>query len=265
MKKFYLEDEEMQLLSSIDFSIRKLEEEFRYIEGKEDPNQLQFELEGVYKKEVKSFADRITNDILSIQGKVFEDWTKELETKIEGTDILNSKSWIEKNISIFKKSGEMGIEKLNGIRKERIEDFAKMFNKQFDTKISKEKFSKGDIDFFKEVLADKKATKEIKELIEDIKNINKFKKEDMQKLKDWYRRRSELWARNEAGNIYADQCKELARKNDIEKYKWNTQLDNRVRDTHKTRESKIYSINDSPVPGQEIGCRCYMIPLRNKK
>ena len=49
----------------------------------------------------------------------------------------------------------------------------------------------------------------------------------------------------------------------IEKYKWRTVLDHRVRDAHKVREGKIFSWDNPPYdghPGEPVNCRCYAEP-----
>lgn len=50
----------------------------------------------------------------------------------------------------------------------------------------------------------------------------------------------------------------------IEKYRWQTSGDNRVRDEHESRDGKIFSWKDPPSdghPGQAIMCRCVAIPV----
>lgn len=43
----------------------------------------------------------------------------------------------------------------------------------------------------------------------------------------------------------------------VEKYKWNTQEDGRVRESHRALNGKIRTWDQSPIPGEEINCRCY--------
>ena len=43
----------------------------------------------------------------------------------------------------------------------------------------------------------------------------------------------------------------------LNRYKWWTMLDGRVRPSHRARHGKVYSWDsDGPHPGQEVGCRC---------
>lgn len=51
----------------------------------------------------------------------------------------------------------------------------------------------------------------------------------------------------------------------VERYQWNTMGDERVRDTHRVHDGKIYSWDDPPAdtghPGEDINCRCYGAPI----
>lgn len=43
----------------------------------------------------------------------------------------------------------------------------------------------------------------------------------------------------------------------VEKYVWNTQEDGRVRPAHAALNGKVRSWEQSPIPGEEINCRCF--------
>jgi SPP1 gp7 family putative phage head morphogenesis protein len=47
----------------------------------------------------------------------------------------------------------------------------------------------------------------------------------------------------------------------VEKYRWRTQGDLRVRPEHEELEGEVRSWDDSPIPGQEIRCRCWAEPV----
>jgi SPP1 gp7 family putative phage head morphogenesis protein len=51
----------------------------------------------------------------------------------------------------------------------------------------------------------------------------------------------------------------------IERYTWRTMQDERVRDSHRVKEGKVYSWDKPPAdtghPGEDINCRCYAEPL----
>ena len=44
---------------------------------------------------------------------------------------------------------------------------------------------------------------------------------------------------------------------EVDSYIWRTQGDDRVRGSHADREGKVFSVDDSPCPGEEYGCRCW--------
>jgi SPP1 gp7 family putative phage head morphogenesis protein len=50
----------------------------------------------------------------------------------------------------------------------------------------------------------------------------------------------------------------------LSKYRWQTSGDERVRDTHKALNGKIFSWDNPPSvghPGDEINCRCVALPI----
>lgn len=47
----------------------------------------------------------------------------------------------------------------------------------------------------------------------------------------------------------------------VSEYTWSTSQDERVRPTHRARNGKRYKWTDSPIPGQEVLCRCAAIPV----
>lgn len=54
-----------------------------------------------------------------------------------------------------------------------------------------------------------------------------------------------------------------ARHNDAgaSEYIWQTSADERVRASHSARNGNTYSYTDSPIPGEEIQCRCTAVPV----
>lgn len=51
----------------------------------------------------------------------------------------------------------------------------------------------------------------------------------------------------------------------IKRYIWSTSLDERVRDSHRANEGKVFSWDDPPAetghPGEDINCRCVALPV----
>jgi SPP1 gp7 family putative phage head morphogenesis protein len=51
----------------------------------------------------------------------------------------------------------------------------------------------------------------------------------------------------------------------VEKYQWSTSKDERVRDSHRENDGKIFNWDDAPSetghPGDDINCRCVAIPI----
>lgn len=104
--------------------------------------------------------------------------------------------------------------------------------------------------------------KEMKALIDQLKSKKSLGSSDIDKLQKWANRRNELWARNEAGNLYANQLQDLWLENGIEKYIWRTMEDNYVRMEHVEKDGKIFGVDDDILPGQEFGCRCWAEPVK---
>lgn len=75
--------------------------------------------------------------------------------------------------------------------------------------------------------------------------------------------------RRRARTIADDQSEKLAGRIDksrqvaagLDKYRWRTMLDDRVRDAHAAREGQVYSWAESPIPGEEVNCRCAAEPV----
>lgn len=66
-------------------------------------------------------------------------------------------------------------------------------------------------------------------------------------------------------NKFNGQLNSLRQKSlSIKKYRWRTVSDNRVRDSHASREGQVYSWDDPPAgghPGEDIQCRCWAEPI----
>ena len=79
------------------------------------------------------------------------------------------------------------------------------------------------------------------------------------------RNRAKLIARDQV-NKFNGQLTQLRQQSaGIEKYRWWSAGDNRVRPRHQERDGNVYSWKDSPIPGSEISCRCTGAPVFNEE
>ncbi|MGL5961331.1 MAG: minor capsid protein, partial [Cetobacterium sp.] len=176
----------------------------------------------------------------------------------------DTEKWLLENIAIYKATPQTAVDKLDKTRYNRIEEFRKDLNSRYE--LSLDNTTIKDIQYIEAQL--KNTAFDFKEwdgLRTDIKNIDNFSKEDMERLKKWFYRRNELWARNQAGNLYAMQNEEMAILTGVEKFKWVSEKDERVRKTHKALDGKILAFDSAEfLPGQEPLCRCHLEPIPNK-
>lgn len=83
--------------------------------------------------------------------------------------------------------------------------------------------------------------------------------EALEKTTGLEKNRAKLIATDQVGNIFAEQTKNQFLGIGLERFRWITSRDNRVRPTHKEREDKIYYWSNPPdgeIPGSAIRCRC---------
>jgi SPP1 gp7 family putative phage head morphogenesis protein len=74
--------------------------------------------------------------------------------------------------------------------------------------------------------------------------------------------RAKLIARDQIGKLNGQLSEMRQKAAGIDDYVWHTMQDERVRPTHRVRNNKRYSWNDSGIkPGQEIKCRCVASPV----
>jgi SPP1 gp7 family putative phage head morphogenesis protein len=72
---------------------------------------------------------------------------------------------------------------------------------------------------------------------------------------------TETHSRTEINNLNRDLNSTLATNVGIEKCRWSTSLDERVRETHKLLEGKIFRYDDLPKEYNDYNCRCVLIPI----
>lgn len=260
------EAEELKLKASIDKSLSPALKKFFELKGKSDipVEEIEKFVEDNIEQFIEELADRAM-DFKSFTKSEFEDL---LKREMESSGIDRTKSWIEKNLTIYLATPEKMVDKINNIRYDRIDTYRKNFNKGFDVRIEQERFTARDIDYIKAKAMQRdslsyKQKEYLEKLGDELDALNKFSKDDMEKLKEWMYRRNELWSRDQAGDIYASECEELSLRNGIEFFKWNSEQDSRTRPEHMARHGRIFSFKTVEyLPGQQQLCRCWIIPIK---
>lgn len=72
--------------------------------------------------------------------------------------------------------------------------------------------------------------------------------------------KAKLIARDQVGKFHGYLAQERQGRLGITRYIWRTLNDERVRDDHKELDGDSRSWDQSPIPGEEIQCRCYAEP-----
>lgn len=78
------------------------------------------------------------------------------------------------------------------------------------------------------------------------------------------RSRARLIARDQVATLNHDITRQRQTALGLDKYRWTTSLDERVRDEHEKRHGKVFHWDDPPEdghPGQAINCRCVATPV----
>jgi len=78
------------------------------------------------------------------------------------------------------------------------------------------------------------------------------------------KRRAKTIARDQTSKLTGDLNRFRQQQSGVEKYRWSTSRDERVRATHRANEGKIFSWDDPPAtghPGHEVNCRCTAIAI----
>lgn len=78
-------------------------------------------------------------------------------------------------------------------------------------------------------------------------------------------RRAKLIARDQSSKLNSALSKQRQQNLGIEEYVWRTAGDDRVRDSHRSKNGKVFRWDDPPKdtghPGQDIQCRCVAQPI----
>lgn len=241
----------------------------RYKEVVKKDKNAEFEEIEFSNEEKKKIINDLTKVAIATNKHVFESWRTLTDDELKMTDLKGAKYWIRENYLRVQNMNKTFAEKMTVIRDDKYRELLKTFNGALDfrfDKLANGRIANADIDkLLTQLKANYNPNSEIKTLIEKLEKTRNLKSEEIKTLQSWANRRNELWARNETGNIYASQLQDLWLENGIEKYRWMTMQDDRVRMEHIEKDGKIFEVGEDILPGQEFGCRCWAEPIRIKE
>lgn len=87
---------------------------------------------------------------------------------------------------------------------------------------------------------------------------------EIQAITEKEKRRAELIARDQLGKLHGQINRRKQESLGIDEYEWETSHDERVRDSHRELQGKVFSWNKPPPeghPGYPIRCRCIALPV----
>ncbi|WP_339033113.1 minor capsid protein [Fusobacterium animalis] len=209
-------------------------------------------------EEKRNIIKELTKVAIDVNLSTFESWRTLTDEDLKRTDLTGAKYWIKKNYDLFNNTS-VTADKLIDIRQQRIIDTIKNYNRNLNV-LKNGEVPKSTLNALKQDIANNRASKEIKDIVKSIEN-GTYTQNDINNLQKWLNRRNENLARNETGNLYAQECKDLMIGNGIEHFVWHTMKDDRVRPEHAEREGLVFSINDE-LPGEDFNCRCWAEPIR---
>lgn len=208
--------------------------------------------------EKRNIIKDLTKVAIDVNLSVFESWRTLTDEDLKRTDLTGAKYWIKKNYDLFNNT-TVTADKLMDIRQQRIIDTIKNYNRNLDV-LKNGEVPKSTLNALKQDIANNRASQEIKDIVKSIEN-GSYTQNDINNLQKWLTKRNENLARNETGNLYAQEVKDLMIENGIEHFVWHTMKDDRVRPEHAEREGLVFSINDE-LPGEDFNCRCWAEPIR---
>lgn len=208
--------------------------------------------------EKRNIIKDLTKVAIDVNLSVFESWRTLTDEDLKRTDLTGAKYWIKKNYDLFNNT-TVTADKLMDIRQQRIIDTIKNYNRNLDV-LKNGEVPKSTLNALKQDIANNRASQEIKDIVKSIEN-GTYTQNDINNLQKWLTKRNENLARNETGNLYAQEVKDLMIENGIEHFVWHTMKDDRVRPEHAEREGLVFSINDE-LPGEDFNCRCWAEPIR---
>ena len=209
-------------------------------------------------EEKRNIIKDLTKVAIDVNLSTFESWRTLTDEDLKRTDLEGAKYWIKKNYDLFNNT-TVTADKLMDIRQQRIIDTIKNYNRNLDV-LKNGEVPKSTLNALKQDIANNRASQEIKDIVKSIEN-GTYTQNDINNLQKWLTKRNENLARNETGNLYAQECKDLMIENGIEHFVWHTMKDDRVRESHAEREGLVFSINDE-LPGEDFNCRCWAEPIR---
>lgn len=231
----------------------------------EDLDEVEFTTE-----EKKKMIQDLSEVVFITNKKIFESWRTLTDEELKRDDLTGAKYWIKENYLRINNIQKVFKKQLDTFKQEHVKSTLEKFNASLDFRFSKllkkRKLSQTDVDkLLTELKGFYRPSQEIKNLIFELESNKTLSPTDVRKLKEWANRRNELWARNETGNLYAEELKSLWSENGIDKYVWRTMQDNRVRPEHIEKDGKIFSVNEGILPGQDFGCRCWAEAVDRRK
>lgn len=209
-------------------------------------------------EEKRNIIKDLTKVAIDVNLSTFESWRTLTDEDLKRTDLTGAKYWIKKNYDLFNNTS-VTADKLMDIRQQRIIDTIKNYNRNLNV-LKNGEVPKSTLNALKQDIENNRASKEIKDIVKSIEN-GTYTQNDINNLQKWLTKRNENLARNETGNLYAQEVKDLMIENGIEHFVWHTMKDDRVRPEHAEREGLVFSINDE-LPGEDFNCRCWAEPIR---
>lgn len=260
-KSLYPIEQEYKLSKTFKNRVNKI---LKQIKPNDDLNNLKLEIP---ESEKKRLVDELSKAALEINNNIFEGWKTLTDDDLKRQDLEEAKAWIKVNYEIFNKTDKAIIDKLERLQQEKVDNVVRTFNKSFDFRVQTlENGSLSKIDLSKmltELKSIPNPPQDIKNMIEKLSNTSQISKEEITGLQKWANNRNELWARNETGNLYSNQLKDLWLENEIDEYIWRTSEDDAVRPEHEARANRVYRISDGDeLPGEGYGCRCWAEPVK---
>lgn len=214
----------------------------------------------------REIIEKLTEVVISTK-KLFDSYRTLSEAELKSDSLKGAKKWIKINYELMTNTGGDLAELYQKYKERSYETLIKATKEPLANRF--ERLEQGTISNsdMKRVISELKkgrVNKEIKEVVDRLEKGLKVNPKDIAKLKEYGLYKVELRARNEAGNLYANELQAMMLEEDIQFYRWRTMEDSRVRQYHVAKDNKIFNINEGTLPGQDFGCRCWAEPVKKK-